>query len=71
MKRRIRIDFCDFWRYLNKEDNFFYNLLRERFELCLSERPDFLIYSNNGNVHRLHNCVKIYYTHEPIRPDFQ
>lgn len=71
MKRRIRIDFCDFWRYLDKEDNFFYNLLSERFDLCLCERPDFLIYSNNGHVHRLHNCVKIYYTHEPIRPDFR
>jgi hypothetical protein len=71
MKRRIRIDFCDFWRHLDKEDNFFYNLLRERFDLCLSERPDFMIYSNNGDVHRVHNCVKIYYTHEPIRPDFR
>jgi alpha(1,3/1,4) fucosyltransferase len=70
MKRRIRIDFCDFWRYLDKHDNFFYNLLRERFELTVCDRPDFLIYSNNGHVHRHFNCVKIYYTHEPILPNF-
>ncbi len=70
MKRRIRIDFCDFWRYLDKHDNFFYNLLRERFEVTVCDRPDFLIYSNNGHVHRHFNCAKIFYTHEPIKPDF-
>jgi alpha(1,3/1,4) fucosyltransferase len=70
MKRRIRLDFCDFWRYLDKQDNFFYKLLSERFHLQLCDRPDFLIYSNNGHVHRHFNCVKIYYTHEPILPDF-
>ncbi len=71
MKRRIRIDFCDFWKYLDKQDNFFYNLLRERFDLTICDRPDFLIYSNNGQVHRHFNCTKIYYTHEPIPPNFK
>jgi alpha(1,3/1,4) fucosyltransferase len=71
MKRRIWIDFCDFWRHLDKQNNFFYNLLRERFELIICDRPDFLIYSNNGHVHRHFNSVKIYYTHEPIPPNFK
>jgi hypothetical protein len=70
MKRRIRIDFCDFWRYLDKNNNFFSNLLRERFDLRVCDRPDFLIYSNNGHVHRHFNSVKIYYTHEPIPANF-
>jgi alpha(1,3/1,4) fucosyltransferase len=70
IKRMIRIDFCDFWRYLNKNNNFFSNLLRERFDIKICDRPDFLIYSNNGHVHRIFNGVKIYYTHEPIQPDF-
>ncbi|MGA2750896.1 MAG: glycosyltransferase family 10 [Verrucomicrobiota bacterium] len=71
MKPKVRIDFCDFWRYMDKHDNFFYNLLSERFDVQVCERPDFLIYANNGHVHRLYNCVKIYYTHEPIEPDFR
>lgn len=71
MKRRIRINFCDFWRYLDKHDNFFYNLLSERFDLTVCDRPDFLIYSNNGHVHRHFNCAKIYYSHEPIPPNFK
>jgi alpha(1,3/1,4) fucosyltransferase len=70
MKRRIRIDFCDFWKYLDKQDNFFHHLLKERFDLAICDRPDFLIYSNNGHVHRHFNCVKIYWTHEPIPANF-
>jgi len=71
MKRRICIDFCDFWRHVDKHDNFFYNLLSERFEVQICDQPDFLIYTNNGYAHRLQNCVKIYYTHEPIPPNFK
>jgi hypothetical protein len=70
MKRKIRLDICDFWWH-EKSDNFFYKLLSERFDVRLCDRPDFLLYSNNGCVHRLHNCRKIFYTHEPIPPDFR
>jgi hypothetical protein len=70
MKRRIRIDFCDFWGKMDKHDNFFYNLLSERFEVQICERPDFLLYTNNGQAHRLYNGRKIFYTHEPILPNF-
>jgi hypothetical protein len=70
MKRTVRLDFCDFWRYLDKHDNFFFKLLSERFDVRICDQPDFLIYMNNGHVHRLHNCIKIFYTHEPIEPDF-
>jgi hypothetical protein len=70
MKKRIWIDFCDFWRHVEKHDNFFYNLLSERFDVRIGDQPDFLIYTNNGYAHRLQNCVKIYYTHEPIPPNF-
>jgi hypothetical protein len=70
MKRKIRLDICDFWAH-EKHDNFFYRLLSERFDVRICDRPDFLLYSNNGCVHRLHNCLKIFYTHEPIPPDFR
>jgi hypothetical protein len=71
VKRRVSIEFCDFWRGLDKHDNFFYNLLSERFSVKVSERPEFLIYGNNGHVHRHFNCRKIYYTHEPMAPNFR
>jgi alpha(1,3/1,4) fucosyltransferase len=71
MKRTVRIDFSDFWTPFDKRDNFFFKLLSERFDVQLCDQPDFLIYANGGHVHRLHNCIKIFYTHESILPNFQ
>lgn len=71
MKRRINLDFSDFGRNFPKQDNFFYHLLSERFEITLSDQPDFLLYSEFGQAHRLHNCVKIFYTQESTFPDFR
>jgi hypothetical protein len=71
MKKILRLDFCDFGANFWKENNFFYELLRQRFEVRLCSRPDFLIYSHFGHFHRMHDCVKIFYTVESIRPDFR
>ena len=71
MKRILRLDFSDFGANFWKEHNFFYNLLTQRFEVRLCSRPDFLIYSHDGDAHRMHDCVKIFYTVEAIRPNFQ
>jgi alpha(1,3/1,4) fucosyltransferase len=70
-KKIIRLDFCDLGVNFPKEDNFLCRLLRERFDVRLCSRPDFLIYSHDGDQHRLHDCVKIFYTVEAIRPDFR
>ncbi len=70
-KKIIRLDFCDFGANFYKELNFFYALLRERFEIHLCSQPDFLIYSHNGDEHRMHDCAKIFYSVEAIRPNFR
>jgi hypothetical protein len=68
---KVRIDFCDFGPGYPKTDNFFYHLLRQRFEVQLCDCPDFLIFADIGqHVHRLHNCVKIHYCVENFAPDF-
>ena len=72
MKMKIRLDFCDFWLGFPKTDNFFYHLLRERFDVQICDRPDFLIFADPGqHVHRVHNCVKIYVALEVFLPDFR
>jgi hypothetical protein len=71
MKPRIRLDFCDFGPNFAKQLNFFYELLQTRFEIILCSRPDFLIHSHDGHMHRMHDCIKIFYTNESIRPDFR
>src|SRR5262245_29338212 len=67
----VRIDFSDFGFRYNKTDNFFYNLLKDRFEPVICDQPDFLFYSDYGDVHRLHTCAKIFVTWESSRPDFR
>ena len=68
---KVRLDFCDFHPGFSKTNNFFYNLLRKRFEIDLCDNPDFLIFSDPGqHVHRVHNCVKIFFCVEDFQPDF-
>ena len=69
---KIRLDFCDFWPGFPKTNNFFYHLLRERFDVEICDHPDFLVFADPGqHVHRVHNCVKIYFAVEAFLPDFR
>ncbi len=70
--RKIGIDFCDFYPGYPKTANPFFSLLKSRFDVELTDQPDYLIYSNPQNhLHRLHNCVKIYFGVESYLPDWR
>lgn len=82
MKKKIKLAFTDFWEGFDvnpsgkenslsptKNNNFFYCMLSEEFDIEISNEPDFLIYSVFGNNHYKYNCKKIFYTGENIRPD--
>jgi len=72
MRMKIRLDFCDFWPGFQKTANYFHSLLRERFDVEICDQPDFLIYADPGqHMHRVHNCVKIYFSVESFLPDFR
>ena len=68
MKKKIKINFTDFWGGFNAYDNYFYNLLKEEFEIEISSNPDFLFFSIFGNSHQNFKCKKIFYTGENIPP---
>ena len=68
MKRKIKIDFTDFWGGYDKTDNYFYNLLKEEFDVEISSNPDYLFFSLFGQIHQRYNCKKIFYTGENIAP---
>jgi hypothetical protein len=69
---QVRLDFSDFWPGFPKTNNFFYHLLRERFDVQLCDGPDFLIFSDIGqHVHRVHNCVRIHFEVESFLPNFK
>jgi len=67
-KKKIKINFSDFWGGFNRTDNYFYNLLKEEFDVEISNNPDYLFFSLFGNQHQQLNCKKIFYTGENIAP---
>jgi len=44
-KKTIKINFKYFWENFNSEDNLFTNLLRKRYNVIISDKPDYLFYS--------------------------
>jgi hypothetical protein len=68
MKKKIKIDFADFWGGFNKTDNYFYNLLKEEFDVEISSNPDFLFFSVFGKNSTNYKCKKIFYTGENVQP---
>ena len=70
MKKHIRIRFVDFWDDFVPENNIFYQLLSEHYEVELSDTPDYIFCSVFGEEHLNYDCVKIFYTGENQCPDF-
>lgn len=68
MKKKIKINFSDFWGGFDKTDNYFYNLLKDDFDVEISNSPDYLFFSVFGNQHQYFNCKKIFYTGENVAP---
>ena len=62
MKPHIRIRFVDFWDDFVPEKSLFYQLLSKKYEIELSETPDYLFCSVFGDEHLHYDCVKIFYT---------
>ena len=68
--KTIKIDFVDFWSNFDKQNNTITNLLKERYNVEISDNPDYIFYSTFGNKYLDYNCVKIFYTGECLVPDF-
>lgn len=67
---RVLIDFVDFPN-LAKSDNLLRDLLSRRFELVLSDWPEFIFYTHEGQRHKLYACTKIFYSHERYLPNWK
>ena len=66
MKKKIKIDFSDFWGGFDKTNNYFYNLLKDEFDIEISNNPDYLFFSVFGQSHQNYRCTKIAYYAENI-----
>jgi len=67
----LKINFSDFWGDFNKEDNLVINTLRQKYEVEISDKPDILFYSVYSKIFYKYNCIRILFTGENIRPNFE
>jgi len=70
MKPTLKIDFTYFWSDFIKTDNLFYNLLSEKYEVQISDKPDIIFYSVFDKKHLEYNCLRVFYTGEPVSPNW-
>ncbi|MBR0508633.1 MAG: hypothetical protein IJJ85_00805 [Clostridia bacterium] len=72
MKKQIDINFIGFWGSFDKQDNMLFNILKERYDVRISEKPDYLFVSPLGRMYNYmqYDCIRILYAGEEITPDF-
>lgn len=70
MKPTIRVNFEDFWAGFDKNNNYFYNLLIQKYIVLIDEEnPEILFYSRFGIKYLKYECKRVLYLGENIRPD--
>lgn len=73
MATKIKLKVVDWWNDDNKKNfdaNPFVKLLRQKYKIIYSNKPDFLFCGPFGHKHFNYDCVKIFYTGENIRIDW-
>ena len=68
--KEIKINFVDFWPGFNKTNNYFYNLLIQKYKVIIDEDPELLFYSCYNSDYLKYKCTRVFYAPENIRPDF-
>jgi hypothetical protein len=68
--KRISVRFSGMTGEISPNNNFIMKILGQRYEIELSENPDFLIYSVNSQDYLDYHCPRIYFTPENLVPDF-
>lgn len=67
----IRIWFTDFWPGFDAKDNFILNAIPLDVPIVFDQKkPDIVFYSCFGIDHRRFECIRIFYTGENLRPNF-
>lgn len=68
--KKVKINIVDFFDGFNKENNEFLDVLKQRYEVVISNDPDYIIYSGFGYDHLKFDCIRIFFTGECQTPDF-
>ncbi len=71
MKRQIKVKFIDFEPYFPPAKQPFYELLSRHYDICETDRPDYIIDRGLSFKHVKYNdCIKILFLGENYVPDF-
>ena len=74
LKKIINIKYLDFWPDFKYEDSNIHKILEEKYEVVLSQKPDYIIFSEYGGrnygFENKFNCIKIFISEENSDPDF-
>lgn len=71
--KTISLWFCGFWSNFDKEDNFLVNILKEKYNINITDNnPDFLISSCQGSPFEWMkwDCPRIMFVGEPVPAEF-
>lgn len=75
--RDLKVEFVDFWPGFRKDNNYFFHLLDQKYNVILDgEDPDLLFFSvdyakaKERERFKNHPCKKIFYSGENVRPNF-
>ncbi len=70
MKKTIKINYMDFGRYSDPEKEFFTPFLRQKYNVVISDKPDYIFYTLGGNTHHNFPGIRIFWTGENVVPNF-
>lgn len=70
--KTVRINFSGFWGSFKKDDNLFTRILKKKYNVEISDSPDFVICSNRGSAfeYMSYDCTRIMFMGENMSPDF-
>ena len=74
VRKKINIKYLDFWPYFKYEDFEIQKILEERYEVVITQKPDYIIYSEYGGrnygFEQKFDCIKIAYQPENSDPEW-
>ena len=68
--KKIKINYYDFGKNFDSENYYFTNILRTKYDVEISNEPDYIFYSNSGQSHHAFDGIRIFYTGENMIPNF-
>lgn len=68
--KQIKIAYMDGLADKYPESYYFTRILKQKYDVVISDHPDYVFYSCFGNRHHEYDCVRIFFTGENVVPNF-